>query len=177
MGVVQLGELALDGVPQEELDRFLEWREKVRGLNINEVTLLATDYANHFNEIVMLLDMIPDMPDMIEDCAEWAPKSYQDHFKDNEFPDWEIVNAAYDAVPTKYRTRFEQTVRQIDLAVLTGIHEIKKAIEVGDEALIQGKAKNVHSALETLMVVLNGLIHGNGTTMDQDEIDHMIAGF
>ena len=30
---------------------------RVRGKNINEETLLATDYLNHFNEIIMLFDI------------------------------------------------------------------------------------------------------------------------
>ena len=40
-------------------------REKVRGTNINEHTLLATDYLNHLNEPIMLLEMV----------AEHCPKS------------------------------------------------------------------------------------------------------
>ena len=34
---------------------FLAMQDKVRGSNIDETTLLATDYLNHFNEIVVLL--------------------------------------------------------------------------------------------------------------------------
>ena len=33
---------------------FLAMQAKVKGSNIDETTLLATDYLNHFNEIVML---------------------------------------------------------------------------------------------------------------------------
>lgn len=50
-------------------------REKAAGSNLDPKTLLATDYLNHFNEIVMLLEMIPDMPDILEDAKEWQPKS------------------------------------------------------------------------------------------------------
>jgi len=42
----------LQGIPEGELDDFLAWRGRVRGANISEKTLLATDYLNHFNEIV-----------------------------------------------------------------------------------------------------------------------------
>ena len=44
----------------------------VRGKNINETSLLATDYLNHFNEIIMLLDMIPSMPECLEDARGWV---------------------------------------------------------------------------------------------------------
>ncbi len=45
----------LAGIPPGELEVFLQWRDKVRGTNISEKTLLATDYLNHFNEIVMFI--------------------------------------------------------------------------------------------------------------------------
>ena len=35
---------------------------RLRAANINPRTGLATDYLNHFNEAIMLLEMIPDMP-------------------------------------------------------------------------------------------------------------------
>lgn len=43
------------------------WAERLRVANINPRTGLATDYLNHFNEAVMLLEMIPDMPECAED--------------------------------------------------------------------------------------------------------------
>ena len=55
-------------------------RRLVQGKNIHQDTLLATDYLNHFNEIVMLLELVADMPDCLEDALEWQPKSYEDHF-------------------------------------------------------------------------------------------------
>ena len=43
------------------------WAERLQGTNINTSKLLATDYLNHFNEVIMLIEMVPDMPDIIED--------------------------------------------------------------------------------------------------------------
>lgn len=57
-----------------------DWRQKVSGTLINSETLLATDYLNHFNEVVMLVEMVPDMPDMLPDCQSWKLKSYPEHF-------------------------------------------------------------------------------------------------
>ena len=47
----------------------------------------------------MLLEMIPDMPDMLEDAQEWQPKSYKDHFRDSSIADKELAIEAYDIVP------------------------------------------------------------------------------
>ena len=48
----------------------------LRAANINPRTGLATDYLNHFNEAIMLLEMIPDMPECAEDFLTWTPLSY-----------------------------------------------------------------------------------------------------
>ena len=53
--------------------------------NINPRTGLATDYLNHFNEAIMLLEMIPDMPECAEDFLLWYPLSYREHFTASQF--------------------------------------------------------------------------------------------
>ena len=63
-------------------------RARARGANINEQTLLATDYLNHFNEIVMTLEMIPDMSELLEEAQTWLPKGYREHLGDST-PSWE----------------------------------------------------------------------------------------
>ncbi len=48
----------------------------------------ATDYLNHFNEIVMTLEMIPDMSELLEEAQTWLPKGYREHLGDST-PSWE----------------------------------------------------------------------------------------
>jgi hypothetical protein len=96
-------------------------RAKVAGSNLDPQTFLATDYLNHFNEVVMLIEMIPDMPEILEDAKEWQPKAYKDHFRDSTIADREIAIEAYDAVPDVYKTSFEKTVNQINTTIATAI--------------------------------------------------------
>ena len=63
--------------PASVTDSFVTVRDRVRGTNISETTLLATDYLNYFNEVVMMLDMVPSMPIFLDELREWEPKSYQ----------------------------------------------------------------------------------------------------
>ena len=58
---------------------------QLRAANINPRTGLATDYLNHFNEAIMLLEMIPDMPECAEDFLGWQPLSYARAFHGVEF--------------------------------------------------------------------------------------------
>ena len=53
--------------------------------NINPATGLATDYLNHFNEAIMLLEMLSSCPDCRDDILAWRPMSYREHFEASGF--------------------------------------------------------------------------------------------
>src|SRR3954453_20050951 len=72
------------------------WAERLRGANINPRTGLATDYLNHFNEAVMLLEMVPDMPECAEDFLTWSPLSYAEHFWASNFKARDLAIEAYE---------------------------------------------------------------------------------
>ena len=76
--------------------------------NINPVTGLATDYLNHFNEAIMLLEMLSAMPDCAEDFLAWQPMSYHDHFAASHFKDRELAIAAYDIANPAARQRLDE---------------------------------------------------------------------
>lgn len=69
--------------------------ERIVGKSISPTTYLATDYLNHFNEVIMLLDMIVDMPDLIDELREWRPKTYTTHFAESGLSDQDLIIEAY----------------------------------------------------------------------------------
>jgi hypothetical protein len=70
--------------------------------NINPATGLATDYLNHFNEAIMLLEMLSSCPDCLADFLAWQPMSYREHFIASRFRGRDMAIAAYDAAdPTR----------------------------------------------------------------------------
>src|SRR5258705_9996180 len=75
--------------------------------NINPGPGLATDYLNHFNEAIMLLEMIPDMPECAEDFLGWHPLSYREHFKASNFKARDFAITAYDSTDASIRTEFD----------------------------------------------------------------------
>src|SRR3954467_5562004 len=79
---------------------------ELRAANINPRTGLATDYLNHFNEAIMLLEMIPDMPECAEEFVDWRPLSYREHFAASTFRARELAIAAYDAADPVVRGEF-----------------------------------------------------------------------
>src|ERR1043165_8855335 len=68
---------------------------RLAAANINPNTGLASDYLNHFNEAIMLLDLLPTTPECIVELIGWEPLSYQEHFAASHFKDKELALAAY----------------------------------------------------------------------------------
>ena len=151
-------------------------RERVQGTNINEKSLLATDYLNHFNEIVMVLEMIPDIPDCLEDAKAWCPKSYTDHFQDSGFSDRELAIAAYDHAPPVYREMFDGTIEHMDRLVALSIDRISAAAATGERDAIKRATSRATRDLKRLMDVASAIIHGTKPTISQDEIDDLLDG-
>jgi hypothetical protein len=72
--------------------------------NINPATGLATDYLNHFNEAIMLLEMLSSCPDCLNDFLGWRPVSYREHFLASRFKGRDMAIAAYDAADPNVRS-------------------------------------------------------------------------
>lgn len=165
----------LDGIPSAELAAFIAWRERVSGANISDKTLLATDYLNHFNEIVMLIEMLPDMPDMIEDCRMWQPKSYQEHFRDSGFSDRELAIEAYEHVPSKFRQPFEESIAMLNQVVAHTLDRIAADVDGGDAEKLGMDCRASVELIHRIIQVMNGIIHGAAHVMEQDEIDAYLS--
>ncbi len=150
-------------------------RETLRALlgdsNVNPETLLATDYLNHFNEVVMLLDLVADMPECLEDLRDWAPKSYEQHFLDSGLSDRDLAVEAYRLSPRNFREPFDYAVERMDRLVTRAIDEMGSAEAEAAAAI----ALATSTALQRLIDVASGLIHGRDAALDQDAIDEVIG--
>jgi hypothetical protein len=87
---------------------------RFEGTNINPVTLLATDYLNHFNEAIMLLEMLPMAPECKEDFLTWRPMSYCEHFEASRFKHRDLAIAAYEVADPMYRRPLDETAHQMN---------------------------------------------------------------
>lgn len=164
----ETGEISASGQAGRNL------HEVVEGKNINETTLLATDYLNHFNEIVMLIELLPDMPDMLEEVQAWQPKSYEQHFLDSCFAEKDLAIEAYHASPDRYRIPFDKTVRHMDELVADAMSGIEQAIAAEDQPRLSVTVERVTDRLRRFGDIASGIIHGDERTMDQDEIDSIL---
>lgn len=76
---------------------------RIIGKSISPITYLATDYLNHFNEVIMLLDMIIDMPDLVDELSAWQPNDYVSHFAESGLSDQDLIIEAYHAASDEDR--------------------------------------------------------------------------
>ncbi|MFN0262687.1 hypothetical protein ACKTEK_02300 [Tepidamorphus sp. 3E244] len=133
---------------------------------VHPETGLATDYLNHYNEIVMLLELVSDMPECIEDASDWQPKSYVDHFRGSGLAIADGVIAAYEASPARYRDAFLASTRELDLIIAPAIGEIARLYENGSEEAAVSLTETTLDAARGILGQLNGIIHGHLTIAD-----------
>ena len=165
--------ISTDNTPQSESTARL--KSLVADTNINGDTFLATDYLNHFNEIVMLLEMIPDMPDILEDAKSWQPKTYAQHFLDSGLSDSGITIEAYENAPAEFREPFDITVERMNRVVIKGIARIERALESPHPEQLAAATATVTSLLERLVDIASAIIHGGTPPLEQDEIDGLLS--
>jgi hypothetical protein len=139
---------------------------ELRAANINPRTGLATDYLNHFNEAVMLLEMIPDMPECAEDFLAWHPLSYAEHFTASNFKARDLAISAYDSADPIIRAEFD--------SITDSMTSILKAVSAAMQEARQDKtratlAEQATGWVKPLVMLAGGVING-GAEADVDYI-------
>ena len=140
----------------------LNIQPQLAAANINPESFLATDYLNHFNEIVMLMEMVPDMPELLEEAIEWSPKTYAQHFEESGFQAKALAIRAYNIAPAVFKLPFDrvcaemQGIIQATVNGLVAVNVIERGLTPAAQALIRNRIET----LQTLLMKLNQLIHG-----------------
>jgi hypothetical protein len=133
--------------------------ERLADANINPVTGFATDYLNHFNEAVMLLEMLPDCPECIDDFLAWRPMSYREHFAASNFKGRELAIAAYEAANPATRDCLD-TMATTMTAVLEATRESMRPSMLAAEAA--ALAVQAVAWVKPLLSQAAALINGEG---------------
>jgi hypothetical protein len=149
------------------------------GANINPVTGLSTDYLNHFNEAIMLLEMLAGMPECADDLAAWRPLDYREHFRRSNLKLSEPAIAAYDRAEPETRQRFDRLCDTMTGMITVAQHAIERDPEAARGAIALAAA----AKLKPLVARTSAVIHGhdagqrNAATIQayQAAIDAVIA--
>ncbi|HEX9446456.1 MAG TPA: hypothetical protein VF920_00675 [Dongiaceae bacterium] len=151
--------------------RYLDLCQRAQGSNVNDRTLLATDYLNHINEIVMLVEIIPDAPECLEDCKAWQPLTYQAHFHNSGIADRDLAIEAYDYSPPEFRQAFDKLVTEMNRLVALTVARMETALAEGNDDITRMIALRASRNLQDLIGQASAVIHGDAAALDQVEID------
>jgi hypothetical protein len=139
---------------------------QLRAANINPRTGLATDYLNHFNEAIMLLEMIPDMPECSEDFLGWRPLSYREHFTASNFKARELAIEAYDCADDNIRAEFDNITSAMT-SILTAVSAAMRDVRQDKTRAVL--AEQATGWVKPLVATAGGIING-GAEADVDYI-------
>jgi hypothetical protein len=127
--------------------------------NINPRTGLATDYLNHFNEAIMLLEMIPDIPECAEDFLSWQPLSYSEHFKASHFKARDLAISSYEMADPLIRNEFDGLTNTMT-SNLTAVGAAMRQLDQ-DKSRAQ-LALQATGWVKPLVMLAGGIINGPG---------------
>src|SRR4051812_37758318 len=142
---------------------------RLRAANINPRTGLATDYLKHFNEAIMLLEMIPDMPECAEDFLTCSPLSNCEHFMASNFRARDLAIEAYDSARATIRTEFDNitsTMTSISTAVGSAMRDVRQ-----DETRAT-LAEQATGWVKPLDALAGGIINGGA----EADVETIMAG-
>lgn len=101
-------------------------RERRAAAIVNPASGLANDYLNLFNEIVMLIEQLPGMPELIDDILQWRPVSYQSYFANSILPGRTSALEAYATLDSSFRRDFETVVADLDRRAVGAVAAIRR---------------------------------------------------
>ena len=146
---------------------------ELRAANINPRTGLATDYLNHFNEAIMLLEMIPDMPDCAEDFLTWQPLSYREHFAASNFRARELAIAAYDSADPAIRGEFDGITSAMTSILTAVAAAMRQARRDKTRATL---AEQATGWVKPLVTLAGGIINGQGIQSGREaDVDYIMT--
>ena len=169
-----LGDTSHDTGVRDWQARYPEFCARAKGTNVNDRTLLATDYLNHVNEIIMLMELVPDAPECLEDCRAWQPMSYVEHFEASSIADRDLAIEAYAFSPPQFRSTFDRLTREMHRVVAGALASLEAALAQGDEARARRVVELAVGALKTMVDQASSTIHGDVQIMDQAAIDGLM---
>jgi hypothetical protein len=141
---------------------------QLRAANINPRTGLATDYLNHFNEAIMLLEMVPDMPECAEDFLGWQPLSYRDHFMASNFRARDLAIEAYETADASIRAEFDNITSAMT-AILAAVGAAMR--EAQQENTRVRLAEQATGWVKPLVALAGGVINGSA----EADVDYIMS--
>ena len=155
--------------PDEKASRPAIDPARLAAANINPKTGLATDYLNHFNEAIMLLDLLPQMPECIVELIGWEPLTYEEHFHASHFRDRELAVTAYAVAEPIARIRLDELSDTMNALLVATCEAFQKRASLEAATAL---AAETAARLKPLVARAGAVING----YDIEKSDDMTTG-
>ena len=156
-------------------DQFAAYQIKVEGTNIDTRSLLSTDYFNHFNTVIMLLGMLPEMPELLDEIDQWKFISYCQHFQESGLDFAQLAIDAYAHVPPKVLAKFERKMDQISNFVETTRLGLRHLLDTKDMDRFADLAQRASRDMQGMVDEAGAIVHGSDGASDQAAVDELFA--
>ena len=122
---------------------------------------LANDYLNVFNEIVMMIELLPQMPHLADDIAAWSPVMYRDYFQRSALGGRVGALRAYDGLDPAFRAAFDRSAAQLAHRARRATSTVLARASDGPDALstlCHTESRGLRKTLDRLAQIVN---HGH----------------
>ena len=133
--------LRIEALKNETHSNVLALEKRALSL-VNPASGLANDYLNLFNEVVMLIEQLPSMPELMEDLMAWRPTSYRAYFSASPLPGRESALEVYEQLDTAFRAAFDTIVGELDGQATGIVVQIRRHV--------RSKGENDPAGLKTI---------------------------
>jgi hypothetical protein len=147
-------------------------REKRAEAIVNPASGLANDYLNLFNEIVMMIEQLPAMPELIDDILQWRPVTYQAYFAKSILPGRTSALEAYGALDAGFRRDFEAVVADLDRRAVGAVVAIRRQYKIhgGCSELMAEICVRAGEALREVLLKATDLVnHGTRAPRETEQ--------
>ncbi|QGM45821.1 hypothetical protein [Methylocystis heyeri] len=121
---------------------------------VNPVSGLANDYLNLFNELVMMLEQLPQMPELLDDLLAWRPMTYQEYFSNSKLSGRHSALEAYEQLDASFRRRFETFIAELDVIALASVAQVRRQFRYGAPHDMNLVNSICHRAGEKMRIIL-----------------------
>ena len=143
---------------------------RVKSTNINPKTLLATDYLNHFNELIMLIELVPSAPDeFVDEIATWSPWSYIQHFAQSGFADRDLAIVGYLFAPQQFRAAFDVVIARMNAVAVLAIRDVVDAARQGDAGALDLLCSSAVATMTELVAEASWITNGRPEPVGVEE--------
>ncbi len=141
---------------------------------------LSTDYLNRYGEALMLLEMAPADPCIVEDLRSWQPVGYRAHFETSQLRCASSAMSAYDGLDTARRRSFEQlclTMNRLIATVTALLGDLREGQDSSDIVAVASEALRELIGRATQFINANGAVDLGiiERRLLQDEIDALLV--